>query len=214
LALTFRQIQDYVIADAADEIDRSLVQDCVNARYGFLFDQFQWTFTQGVANVTVTSGSRNVTGLPEDLGIVLGLERADGEAMQDMGEYRDYAARYLGTGNNLAGLPEEFVVWGGQMYVGPVSSETSSGYVLTYEKAVTLLVGDSSVPVIPEHYHLMLVFGAKADVYTAKNVLLADGPEAKWGEYLAAMQRKYLVASRGTKVQMPAFRPGRITYYR
>lgn len=212
MALTYRQIQDYAIADAFDESDRAIVKEAINARYGELFDNQQWTFTQGTTNVTVTQGSRAVTNLPTDLGIVIGLERADGVPLRALEDYRDYAARWIGTLNQLTGMPEEYCAWAGALSVGPISSETSSAYTLTYEKGITLLAGDGDVPVIPGQYHLMLVHGAKADVFTLKNILLADGPEAKWNEYLQAMQRKYLVASRGNKTQVPAFRPGRYPY--
>lgn len=206
--MNFKDLQDATIADSFDESDRDQVKHWINHRYGLLMNQYEWTFTQGEAVVTVTNGSQNVTGGPADLGIVLGLQRADGGHLRGYSEYRKFAHRYLGTGNTQPGQPEAFTVWAGNVLVGPTSNETSGAYLLTYEKSVTPLDDDDDVPVIPLEHHLALVFGAKADGLTLKSVILADPFTQMYNAEIQAMTRKYLTAVRGAAEQVPAYRPG------
>lgn len=205
--MTFKDIQDAVIKDTFDESDRADVKTWVNHRYGVVMNQNEWTFTQGSQNVTVTGGSQAISNLPADLGIALGLQRADGWPLEAIPEYRKFARRFLGTGNVQTGQPCAFTVWAGQVLVGPTSNESSTAYLLTYEKNVTPLVADSDIPVIPQEHHLALVFGGKADGLSLSSVLLADPFEQHFNTEIQAMTRKYLTAVRGASTQVPAYRP-------
>lgn len=205
--MTFKDLQDAVIKDTFDESDRADVRTWINHRYGLLLNQNEWTFTQGNTLVTATGGSQAVSNLPADLGIVLGLQRADGQPLRAIPEYRKFAAKYIGTSNSPTGQPEAFTSWGGALLVGPTSNETSSAYVLTYEKNCTPLSADADIPVIPVEHHLALVFGGKADGLALSSVLLADPFEQKFDAEIQAMTRKYLAAVRGANTQIPAYRP-------
>lgn len=206
--MDFKELQDAVLTDGFAESDRGSVKNWINTRLGQIWDMNEWTFTYGAENVTVTANSNLITALPDDFVIAIDVFRSTGETLEGIEEYRTFARRYLGTANASAAIPEAYSVIGGQMFVGPTSSETDDSYLLIYEKAPTLLVNDTDVPAIPEQYHQTLVYGGKAEGFTSKVVLLADSFEALYQQGITAMTRKYLSAVRGSAHQTPAYRPG------
>lgn len=206
--MTFGDILDAVIRDVFDPTDRTAAKTWVNARYGMMWGAAEWSFRQASANVTVTGGSSTVTSLPADLRVATGLDTDDGVPLKMFREYRDFARRFVGTSNAVSGTPWAFTDLNGVLYVGPTPA-ASGTYLLSYEKAVTLLVGESDVPAIPPEYHLALVHGGKAEGMVMKNILLSDPPEQKWQEALQSMRQDYLVTVRGAGEQIPAYRPGR-----
>lgn len=206
--MTFVEIQNAVKANGFAESDRASIKTWINFRLGWIWDLDDWTFVQGSAAVTVTTGSQTVSNLPSDFATALGLWNARGCPLEPVPEYRDFASRYLGTSNIGSGVPEAYTVLGSSILVGPTSNETSSGYLLGYEKAPTMLVSDTDVPGIPSQYHLALVHGAKAEGFKLSNVPLADAFDADFQAAITAMRRKYLRSMRGTATQVPAYRPG------
>lgn len=206
--MTFRELVDQTLSESFDESDRTYAKGWVNDRLGYLWNLEEWTFTKGHANVTVTGGSASVTGLPADFAVATSLQRDDGCYLHAYEEYREFARRYLGTGNATGGTPAAFTVQGGIITLGPTPFASSSAYLLTYEKAPTLLVNDSDVPAIPAEYHLALVHGAKAVGATLRSVLLADDHEKLFDQAVQGMTRKYLTEVRGASSQVPAYRPG------
>lgn len=207
--MTFKELQDAVIADVFDESDRGSVKDWINNRGRLMWGMSEWTFRRSSANVTVTTGSNQVSNLPADFEIMVDLFRDDGFQLKMFEEYREFAETYLGTDNAWVGPPEACTVLAGnQILVGPVSNVTSSTYLLAYEQAWTELVNDSDVPGFPTDTHLALVFAAKADGMVLKNILLNEPLEQRFQEYLAGMQRDYVTAVRGSSWQTPAYRPG------
>jgi hypothetical protein len=204
--MTFVDIVDAVLADAFAESRRLDAQTWVNFRLAWIWDVADWTFADATDAVTVTSGSQIVSGIAADIAVVYGMWRSDGTPLMPIENYSDFAKLYVGTNNTAGGLPEAYTVLGTSVFVGPTSSETNSGYLLSYQKAPTLLVNDSDVPGIPAGYHLALVHGGKAEGFKLTNVPLAQAFDADFQAAITAMQHKYLDASRPRVVQAPAYR--------
>lgn len=204
--MTFKQLQDAVLADAFAEAKRADVKNWLNFRYTWIFDVDEWTFTQGTALVTVTSGSQAVTNLPSDFGLAYALYKSDGSPLEPV-DYQTFQASYYSTTSPLSGPPEAFTVLGSSILVGPTSNETKADYSLAYEKTVTPLSADTDVPVIPSGYHLALVHGAKAEGFKLTNVPLADSFDADFQAAVTTMRRKYLRSLPHNQAQSPAYRP-------
>jgi hypothetical protein len=203
--MTFLEIVNAVLADAFGESKRADAKTWTNFRLAWVYDIADWSFSYGTDAVTVTAGSQVVSSLPTDFAVALGMWNAEGSPLALMG-YNDFADSYLGTSNNASGRPEAYAVLGTTVFVGPTSSETNAGYLLSYQKAQTALVGDTDVPGIPAGYHLALVHGAKAEGFKLTNVPLAQSFDADFQAAITAMQRKYLVASKPRVAQSPAYR--------
>lgn len=204
--MTYVEIVNAVLADAFDESRRADAKKWVNFRLSWLWDIADWSFKDGRTNVTVTAGSQNVTGMPADFAAAKNLWRADGDSLHELPDFADFATRFIGTANATSGRPTHYVVQGLSIFVGPTSAETSSGYLLHYKKAPTLLVGDSDVPAIPDGYHMALVHGAKAEGFRLTNVPLAAAFDADFQAAITAMQATYLDASKPRQTQSPAYR--------
>lgn len=205
--MTFLELQDGVMDSAFGESKRDLVKGWINARYGTLVDEEEWTFTQASTSVSVTSGSQDVDNVPGDLAAVLALSRADGSPLQAVAEYRDFAVRYVGSAAQ-SGIPEAFYSDGTTITVGPTSTETSDDYLLVYERVATLLVDDEDTPIIPPQYHQGLVFAARAMGYALTDEALSQSYEGQAAAIFAPMRRRYLRATRSGLVQARAYRPG------
>ncbi len=212
--MTGAQILDAILADSFTSSKRSQALTWANAQLGELWNLEEWTFRNSFDAVTVTANSRDVSSLPDDLGIAQAMFRANGDPLEMIPEYRDYAVRYLGTNNAAAGIPEAFWCGTDAAKVGPTSSETSSGYLLVYEKALTLLADNSTEAPIPEETHLAIVFGGKATGYLLSNADHAATLYAQRDQIVEGMRRSYLTAVRGATVQQPAYRPGWQPTYR
>lgn len=206
--MTFLDLQNAVMDSAFGEEKRESVKTWINASYGSLFDEEEWTFAQASANVSVTANSQAVDNIPGDFATALSLQRADGVWLSPIAEYRDFAHVYVGGTSIPTGRPESFTAVGLTIFVGPTSNESSDTYVLVYERCATLLIDDDDVPLIPAQYHLGLVFAAKAAGYALSDQLLAQSYSALAEAEFAGMRRKYLRSMRGTSTQSPAYRPG------
>lgn len=207
--MQFVDIQNAVISGTFDETDRPDIKNWINGRGSLLWDIDEWSFRRASANVTVTAGSNLITGLPADFQIATDVFRDDGFKLKMFEEYREFASIYLGIDNTWNGPPEAATVLGtNEMLVGPVSNETSSTYLLAYERGWTTLVNDSDEPLLPNEGLMALVFAAKADGMVLRNILLNEPLEQRYQEYLQVMQRNYITAVRGEGHQTPAYRPG------
>lgn len=204
--MTFKEIQDAVLADAFAEGKRSDAKRWINFRYTWLFDVDEWTFTQGSAVVTVTASSQLVSNLPSDFALAYTLYTSDGTPLTPL-DYQEFQRQYYSTTSPQVGPPSAFSVLGSSIVVGPASNVTATDYLLLYEKTVTQLSNDSDVPVIPTGYHLALVHGAKAEGFKLTNVPLADSFDADFQAAVTTMRRKYLRAIPHTQSQSPAYRP-------
>jgi hypothetical protein len=205
--VTFKAIVDATLADAFAEGKRSSAQGWVNFRLSWLWDVADWTFKKGTAAVSVAASSQVVGTVPADFLIAMGLWNAEGTPLEPVFDYDTFATRYLGTGHVQPGKPEAFTVLGTQILVGPTSSETSTGYLLAYEKAATMLVADADVPGIPAGYHMALVHGAKAEGFKLSNVPMAGAFEEDFQAAITVMGKRYLTNNRAGHPQVPAYRP-------
>lgn len=203
--MNFLELQNATLQDSFTESRRADVKNWLNARYTWMWDYADWTFADATANVTVTAGSREVTLEPADLGVVYDLFRADSEPLEAI-TYDEYALNYLGTGNTSSGLPEAYTVLGTSILVGPTSSETNAGYLLSYQKIATLLSADGDTPAIPAGYHMALVAGAKGLGFKMTNVPLSQVFDAEYQAAIQAMSRKYLENNKPRGRQTPAYR--------
>ena len=132
MLLTFKQIQDQAIRRFKPSL-RDDLKAWILDFYGLVWGLEEWNFRYSTAAVTVTAGSADVTNLPSDLGMVIGLVNANGDELDEIG-IREYYRTYTGT-NPGSAAPEAFCVINGTIKVGPVSNETSSSYRLLYERA-------------------------------------------------------------------------------
>lgn len=205
--MNFIAIQNAVLDKAFDETERASTKLWINFRLAWMFDIADWTFARGTDAITVTANSQAVTSMPTDFAVALGIWNAEGAPLDPIPDYDDFASNYIGTGNATTGKPEAFTVLGTTILVGPTSSETSSGYLLAYQKAPTELVLDADVPNIPTGYHMALVHGAKAEGFKLSNVPLAGAFEEDFQAAINAMSHKYLQNNRTGHPQAPAYRP-------
>lgn len=201
MSMTFKQLQDEMITVPSarfKETQRASVKRWLNFAYAKLWNQSDWTFRLGTANVAVTAGSTAISNLPADFGIGMALYRADGSPINFL-----QARKYLSTYQGLAstGLPEDWTIIGANAFVGPISSETSAAYTLLYEKALTELVNDNDLPAIPSEYHYALIYGATTLGLVNENDFTWQFATAQWQEAIASMQQNYLDNQRGQTVQ-------------
>lgn len=204
--MTGAEILDAILADSGAASRRPQALIDANRALAELWDAEEWAFVQTKVNVTVTQGSMTVSALPDDLGVVVGLHRADGAPLLPIDEYRDFAASYVGTNQTVA-IPEAYTVIDGAIFVGPPSFETSAAYLLIHERALTLLADDSTPPSIPEPYHYAIVAGGKAKLLKITDPGRSAEFEQDFQGAITAMRRRYVKAMRGSGEQVPAYRP-------
>ena len=192
--MTFLEIVNAVLAGSFDEAKRPSAKAWVNTRLGELLDMETWVFMRATASVTVTAGSRTVTGLPTAFGVAHSLIDGDGEPLTPFRDPVAFLERY--PTNVSSGTPEAWTAIGASIMVGPAATVTSSAFTLIYELAHTDLVADGDVPILPSQYHLMLVHGAKATGMRMLGIPLWNEHEQAFQQSLDAMRRKYLVTVR------------------
>lgn len=202
--MTFRELQDAVIADGFDESKRDDVQRWLNMRLAWLWNAEEWVFKQGTDDVTVTAASMAVSSVPTDFQVALGLLNSDGWPLKATPTVSEFYRLYLDAGR---GLPQAYTVVDGTILVGPTSSVTDSAYKLIYEKAVTLLSADGDLPNIPDGYHMALVHGAKAEGFKLTNIPMWQSYDQQFLGAIDAMRRDYLVEIRNAGEQQAAYRP-------
>lgn len=206
MSLTFKQLQDAVLADAFDESKRADVKNWITFRHAWLWDLCDWTFKQGTATVTFTSGSQVVSSLPSDFLIAVCLYDSTGCPVRPVRDARTFFDTYNANLQNGSGAPQAFTVVGSQMLVGPAGDGTTG--LLVYEKSKPSLVNDSDTTGLPDGYDLALVHGGKAEGFKLANVPLWQGFDEDFTAAANALQRQYLTAVRGDVGQMGAWRPG------
>lgn len=197
-----------ILADSFESSRRAEALTWANDALGSIWDADEWSFRFASEPVKVTANSNAVTEVSSSFGTALAMYRADGTELAPIEEYRDYAELYLGTANTAAGLPEAFCVVGTDIFVGPTSSQTSTAYLLVYEKTVTLLADNGTECALPAEAHLGVVFGGKANGYLLTNVDRAAAMDARVARTVESLRRSYLRSARGTATQAPAYRPG------
>lgn len=192
--MTFLEIVNMVIAGSFDEAKRPDAKRWVNARLGELIDIETWSFLRATDTVTVTAGSRVVSGVASAFGVGHALMDGEGNTLTP---YRDPTAFLEAYPDDLlTGAPEAWTAIGATVMVGPSAAETETDWTLVYELAHADLVDDTDEPILPSQYHLMLVHGAKAVGMRMLGIPLWNEHEQAFQQSLEAMRRKYLVTVR------------------
>lgn len=195
---TFLELQTAVMGTRFDESQRGDVKTWLNATYWRAWTLEEWTFRYATTNVSVTTGSKTVTGLPSDLQNVRSLQRGDGESLTSL-DVPDYQRLYNDPRATWSGLPTDYTVLDGVVLVGPASSETASDYLLVYEKEYTALVNDGDVPALPLGSHEdVLVFGAIARGLKTENDFTWQFFQQTADDGIDVLRRGYLRDRRDT----------------
>lgn len=166
----------------------------INDRYAALWGTDEWTFKYAQTAVTATDGDNQLSGIPSDFGIALGVWRADGVPMRWV---PPKAFEDLYTGSSSTGGPEFYTIIDQTIYVGPTSNETSSSYTLLYQRRLTPLVLPTDVPVIPPERHYLLVTGALAFGLMLNNDFTYQFLQQGWQQGIDEMRREWLNDQRG-----------------
>lgn len=204
--LTFKQLQDAVLADAFDESKRADAKNWITFRHAWLWDLAEWTFCFDTANVVFTANSQIVGSMPADFRIAIALYNALGDPVTPVRDLRTFFDSFNANLASGSGTPGAFTVVGNQIFVGP-NGDGSSG-LLVYEKSKPSLVNDGDTTGLPDGYDLALVHGGKAEGFKLSNVPLWQGFDDDFTAASNALQRKYLTAVRGQVGQLGAYRPG------
>lgn len=204
-SLTFKAIQDAVLADAFDESKRADCKNWINFRHAWLWDLCEWTFKFATATVTFASNSQQASGLPADFGIALVLYDSTGAPVTPVRDFRKFFDHFNANLQAGAGSPEAFTVLDGQIFIGP-NGDGSTG-LLVYERTRPTLVNDSDSTGLPDGYDLALVHGGKAEGFKLANVPLWQGFDDDFTAAANALQRNYLTGIRGQVGQHGAYRP-------
>lgn len=206
--MTYKEIQDAVIADGFDPSLRFKVKTWIEARHAWLWDLEEWTFREGSATVLFTANSQIVASVPADFRAAEFLFDASGSPLKAYKDHREFYSRYNANLRNGSGPPEAYTVYGGQVIVGP-AGDGSSG-LLFYEKNKPALVDDDDLTGLPDGYDLALVHGGKAEGFKLSNVPLWSGFDDDFTAFANAMRRNYLVdVKQAGSQQLGAWRPGR-----
>lgn len=129
--MTYKELQDLVLKKFSSS-KRPEAKQWLNYRLQLLWSLEEWTFRTDDPTVTVTAGSKQVTGVPADLGEVLALLDEDGAPLR----YRE-PAEFWRRHNDAAessGEPEDYTVIGGELFVGPAPDTGSSAWRLVHER--------------------------------------------------------------------------------
>lgn len=196
--MSFSDICEEVRSIRFSSNESTSIQRWVNDRYAALWNADEWIFKYGKSNVTATTGSSAITDLPSDFGIAIGLWRADGMPLRWMAP-RAFENLYQGATDT--GAPSFFTIIDQTIIVGPTSNETSSDYLLLYEKRMTPLVNDGDIPAIPSQHHYLLVIGAMALGLAMYNDFTFQFMDSRWQQGIAEMRQEWLADQRGEVAQ-------------
>jgi hypothetical protein len=196
--MTFSDLVGEVRSLRFDSSMDASIKQWINQAYATVWNADEWTFKYATSAVTVTTGSTQVSGLPADFGIALGLWRADGYPLRWMTP-KDYDNLYYGALDT--GAPTFFTIINGSIFVGPTSNETSASYNLLYEKRLTPLTADADEPAIPAQHHYLLVTGALSLGLALVNDFTYQFMEGKFQEGIQDMRKEWLNDQRGDVAQ-------------
>lgn len=206
MSLTFKQLQDAVLADGFAEAKRADCKNWINFRHAWLWGLNEWTFRFATATVTFTANSQTVGNLPTDFHAAICLYDSNGYPIAPVRDFRKFFGDYNQNINNGSGRPSAYTVIASQIMVGP-AGDGSSG-LLVYEKAKPTLVNDGDTTGLPDGYDLALVHGGKAEGFKLANVPLWQGFDQDFVAATTALERDYMTGIRGQVGQMSAYRPG------
>lgn len=165
--MTFKDIQDEVIALRFDESRRASVKRWINARYAAIWSEADWHFKHVTdASLAVTGGSTAPT-TPNELLRVDALYDDNGARLIELSpdRYRDYA-----TNDTSSARPAYYTVIDHQILLWP-KPDASYTFKLSYERRLAhvdagsgiiggVLVNDGDQPIWEAEYDYALVVDA------------------------------------------------------
>lgn len=204
--MTYKEIQDAVLADGFAESKRASAKLWIKARHSWLWNVEPWTFRDSAPTaVTFTANSQVVNLLSiTDFHAAKILYNANGAPVQGIRDHREFFDRYNANNSLAATTPEAYTVVNTTIYVGPLG-DGSSG-LLVYEKAKPVLSADSDTTSLPDDYDLALVHGAKAEGFKLSNVPMAQAFDDDFTAYVNVLRRDYLYKVREQGQQFGAYR--------
>jgi hypothetical protein len=134
-ALTFRELQDYVLGYGFKESQRTIVKTAINYQWGRIWAQHSWTFKDvGPTNLAVVASSSSPV-MPTDFAEVVKLQDQNGSSLSPLpaDEFDDLYEPLVRDGGKDA--PEAFKVINFQIVLGPVPS-ASQTFTLSYKRRV------------------------------------------------------------------------------
>jgi hypothetical protein len=178
--LTYKEIQDELIAYRFDETQRTYIKRSINHRYQMIWGAAPWAFKLPLtANVTVTTGSQSapVATVSADVQRILQVWDTAGNPL----EYIDPIMHQNMFRASANAAPTHWSVAGGSEFsiiLGPTPNATVT-YTCMYERKIARLVAsvvtsglmsaDADVPIFNDAFHYLLVVGAAATSLKLEN---------------------------------------------
>lgn len=165
--MTFKQLQDEVIALRFQEGRRASIKSWINARYAYLWALEDWTFKRvPPTNITVVNGSRTPA-MPTDFGHAERLFDDQGAelAAMDVNDW-DEAFKW----DTSTGRPSSYTLVSRQLYLGPTPNANYT-FTMSYTRRLThvdsitgitggVMVEDADQALWPAEYDYLLVLEA------------------------------------------------------
>lgn len=190
--MTGAQLIDEFLAIGRISASRPRILWFLNLRYEEMLGLESWTFLEGKATVSLTSGG--VTGAPSDLGLPRKLYLNNGDGELDFRTLADFQT--LTLGDTSPGEPAIFTVYAGTLLVAPTPDVTYPATLL-YDRAAIDLADNAVAPITPARTHHGLVAGAQAYALELENDPTGQALEARFQKTIDSMRRRYLTTGRG-----------------
>lgn len=195
--MTYKNIQDEVIALRFDTSLLSSVKQWINMSYAKIWAEADWVFKHvNAASFSVVGGNNSPT-MPADFGEIEGLYDNFGTRIEYLAPdvWRDF---YSDPTIPSSATSVAYTVVNGQVLLGPTPG-SSATYKLAYERRVSYLAtgvtltqgamsGDTDVPLWPAEYHYALVLDACLIGGNLMDDLGAPAIQAERDALLAAMK--------------------------
>jgi hypothetical protein len=179
--LTYKEIQDELIATRFDEAQRTYLKRSINHRYQMIWGAAPWAYKLPItASVTVTSGSQiaPVASVASDVQRVLQVYDNSNQPLEWVHPIQ-HQNMFRGSSN---AAPTHWSVMGGlesSIQLGPTPNTTTT-FTCMYERKIVRLVSgttvttglmsaDADVPIFNDAFHYLLVVGAMATSLKLEN---------------------------------------------
>jgi hypothetical protein len=129
--MTFREIQDQTIRRFKATL-RTDLKEWILAAYDEVWGLEEWTFRYATATVTATAGTRELAGMPADIGTPILLQNTDGDEIAYQAS-TDFLRNWQGDTN--LGDPGFWTRINDTYLLGPTPDSTAQDWQLYYERA-------------------------------------------------------------------------------
>lgn len=200
--MTFKEIQDAVLADRFNESQRADAKNWINHRYWWIWSLEPWTFKHAQGTGTVTAGSRTVT-TPTSFLHAHAVIDSDGVGLRPISDPREFMTVFE---PDETGDPEIFTVIAGVVLVAPTPTAGETFTVL-FDREYTQLVSDQDTPLLPSGAHFALVHGGAAEGLKLQNDPTWQAFDEDFQASLTVLRQNYLSSVKGAGRQFGAYRP-------